>query len=107
MAAVCGFFKLIDCGYAGGKFAGYFGVVDLIMESSSFYLFAIPGFMDGVAGVFDPADALSTYNESPSGADADAIAAYADWKAVATDFEAVVRREVNSAKETESAITRQ
>ncbi|MFM9960815.1 MAG: hypothetical protein ACKV2Q_06280 [Planctomycetaceae bacterium] len=77
------------------------------MDSSSFYLFAVPGFMEGVASVFDPADALSIYNECPSGADADAIAAYADWKAVASDFEAVVRREVNSAQKTEPAITRQ
>lgn len=70
-----------------------------MMDSNSFYLFALPDFMSGVASVFDPADALSTYNASPSGAEADAIAAYADWKAVAADFESVVRCEVSSGKE--------
>ena len=66
------------------------------METNSSYLFAVPTFMEGAASIFDPSDALSTYNESPSGADADAIATYADWMAVAGDFRAAVRREVGS-----------
>lgn len=77
------------------------------MESNSFYLFAVPDFISGVASVFDPADSLTTYNESPSGADADAIAAYADWKAVAADFVAVVCREVSGVKEQKTTASRQ
>ena len=57
------------------------------MGTSTFYLFAVPNFLSGAASIFDPADALSTYNESPSGEDADAIAAFADWRAVGLDLE--------------------
>lgn len=63
-----------------------------IMGTSSFYLFAVPDFLSGAASVFDPADALSTYNESPSGEDADAIAAYADWCAVGLDLQAAAQQ---------------
>lgn len=81
------------------RLADAFDHASFIMESTSFYLFAVPDFISGAASVFDPADSLSIYNESPSGADADAIAAYADWKAVAADFVSVVRREVSGVKE--------
>lgn len=66
------------------------------MGDQSFYLFAVPSFLSGVASVMDPADALSTYNESPTGMDADAIATYADWKAVAGDLKAAVEQEASS-----------
>lgn len=63
-----------------------------IMGTPSFYLFAVPDFLSGAASVFDPADALSTYNDSPSGEDADAIAAYADWSAIGFDLEAAAQQ---------------
>jgi hypothetical protein len=64
------------------------------MNTTSFYLFAVPNTLSGAASAFDPADSMATYNESPTGADADAIAALADWVAVASDWSQVVRSEV-------------
>jgi hypothetical protein len=64
------------------------------MGDQSFYLFAVPTFLSGAASVMDPADSLSTYNESPTGMDADAIATYADWKAVAGDLTVAINQTI-------------
>ena len=68
------------------------------MGTESFYLFAVPTFISGAAAVFDPADSLSSYNESTTGMDADAIATFADWKAVSNDLKSAIDSEVKRVK---------
>lgn len=49
-------------------------------------LFDRPGFLEGFARLFDFAGALTQYNTSRSGEEADRKALGADWKAVAEDM---------------------
>lgn len=69
------------------------------MGNESFILFAVPNFLSGAASAFDPADSLCTFNESPTGMDADAIATFADWKAVGGDLVAAMKSEESRGKQ--------
>lgn len=62
-------------------------------------LYARPSFLEGAARVMDLSGALSTYNTSPSGAEADMRALRADWFAVGQDMQRAVehlRRQLDS-----------
>ncbi len=52
----------------------------------SFFLFARPSFLSGVAHLLDFAGTLKTYNESLSGDLADKRAFSEDWKAIGEDL---------------------
>ncbi len=56
----------------------------------SFFLFARPSFIGGVARLFDFAGTLNTYNISATGELADARAFQEDWKAIGDDMRAVL-----------------
>jgi hypothetical protein len=60
--------------------------------SRTFYLFARPGFVIGVARLFDFGGTLKIYNESVSEKEADAIALAQDWKAIADDLREAVTK---------------
>lgn len=50
------------------------------------FLFARPGFVTGVARLFDFGGTLNTYNVSPSEEMADTHALQADWRVVGDDM---------------------
>ena len=52
------------------------------------FLFAQPGFLEGMARVVDTAGALNQYNRMPSSQEADALAMWADWAAVGAEIAA-------------------
>ena len=52
----------------------------------TFFLFANPNFLSGIAGVLDMAGTLYVYNESRSGQEADARALASDWAVVGKDL---------------------
>lgn len=54
-------------------------------EIQSNYLFARPSFVEGVGRIVDVSNSLNTYNQSRSGAEADAHAIREDWKALGHD----------------------
>jgi hypothetical protein len=56
----------------------------------SFFLFARPSFIGGVARIFDFAGTLNTYNISATGELADARAFQEGWKAIGDDMRAVL-----------------
>lgn len=57
-----------------------------IGNNPTFYLYARPSFIEGVARLFDFGAALQEYNYSESPAEADGRAAYSDWLAVGDDL---------------------
>jgi len=60
------------------------------MGNYSDFLMARPGFVEGVARLFDFAGTLNTYNSSPTGEAADRRAIGADWRAIGQDIERAV-----------------
>jgi hypothetical protein len=56
----------------------------------SFFLFARPSFVGGVARLFDFGGTLNTYNISATSEMADARAFYEDWKAIGDDMRAAL-----------------
>lgn len=55
-----------------------------------YYLAPQPSFLAGVASLFDFGNALSTYNYSRSGEEADARAVFADWATIGDDLRAAI-----------------
>lgn len=55
-------------------------------KQKSFYLFARPSFLSGMARIFDLGGTLQTYNESENERDADLKAIRKDWEAVGGDI---------------------
>lgn len=58
--------------------------------SRTFFLFARPSFIGGVARLFDLTGTLNTYNISATGELADTRAFQEDWKAIGDDMRAVL-----------------
>ena len=56
------------------------------------YLYAHPSFAEGVGRLFDFGDTLTVFNGSRTPEEADARAAYEDWRAVGNDLRAAVQR---------------
>lgn len=56
-------------------------------ESFTYYLFARPTFLEGVARTLDITGAFDSYNESSDGKAADARALTNDWKMVGFDIQ--------------------
>lgn len=54
--------------------------------SDSFFLFAEPSFVEGMARVLDLGNTLNVYNDSPNGEIADSIALHNDWSLVGQDI---------------------
>jgi len=54
--------------------------------SETYFLFARPSFIEGMARVLDIGNTLRGYNESPSPRDADSIAIHTDWMAIGRDI---------------------
>lgn len=61
------------------------------MGSFSDFLFARGGFLVGIGRILDIGAGYDRYNSCPTPAQADAMALYADWKAVGGDLEAALR----------------
>jgi len=59
-------------------------------EICSDFLFARPTFVEGVGRIIDFSNSLNTYNQSRTGAEADARAIYQDWKAVGHDLRVAI-----------------
>jgi hypothetical protein len=55
--------------------------------SETFFLFARPSFLEGIARVLDLGNTLREYNDSQSTAEADLIAIGTDWSAIGRDIE--------------------
>lgn len=62
------------------------------MGHYSNFLFAEPSFTEGVARIFDVGGALQLYNESRNPEEADALALYADWRAVGNEIRHAARK---------------
>lgn len=58
---------------------------------SSDFLFAVPGFLRGMAATLDMGATMSVFNSSTSPEKADSRAMLADWSAVGQDIQQVVR----------------
>jgi hypothetical protein len=58
--------------------------------SRTFYLYARPSFVTGIARLFDFGATINVYNESRSEEEADAIALEQDWKAIGDDLRKAV-----------------
>ncbi len=56
------------------------------------FLFARPSFLEGVGRIVDFGNTLSQYNESQNGQQADALALYADWRAVGDSIRKATRK---------------
>ncbi len=56
------------------------------MEQGSFFLFARPSFLEGIARLFDFSNSLNVYNEVSTGREADGIATWIDWNVVGQDL---------------------
>lgn len=54
--------------------------------SRTFFLFARPSFIEGLARIFDLGNSLNVYNESLTGREADFKALWADWSMVGQDI---------------------
>jgi hypothetical protein len=63
------------------------------MGHFSTFLFARPSFLEGAARVIDIGGTLDHYNTSRTPAEADTVAAWADWCAVAEDLLAAMKAE--------------
>lgn len=59
--------------------------------SPTFYLFAQPSFLSGMARVADFGLVMNELNSSPNGMIADELALWSDWLAVGEDMEAALR----------------
>lgn len=73
------------------------GIYDL-EKSLSFYLFAKPGFNEGMGRVLDIGSVMDIYNENKTGTEADYKALLADWLMVGNDIK-------NSVKEYEQQLS--
>lgn len=60
------------------------------MSDYSSILFARGSFFEGMGRVMDIGDTLAEYNVSPTEADADRYALWADWRAVCEDLRRAV-----------------
>jgi len=60
---------------------------------STFFLFAKPSFLEGMARVLDIGGTLTEFNRLPTSEEADANAIRQDWEAVGLDLLAAVERE--------------
>ena len=58
---------------------------------SSDFLFAVPGFLRGMAATLDMGATMSVFNSSTSPEKADSRAMLADWSAVGQDIEEALR----------------
>jgi len=58
----------------------------------SFYLFAQPSFIGGVARLLDFAGSLNEYNYSRTRAEADTVALSQDWQAVGSDISMATKK---------------
>jgi hypothetical protein len=56
------------------------------MSEYSYFLFARPSFVEGMARVLDFGDTLSEYNQSLTPREADYLALKSDWAAVGEDL---------------------
>jgi len=54
--------------------------------SSTFDLFALPSYHEGIGSVIDLAGSFHNYNGSPTPEDADMKALFGDWQTVCNDF---------------------
>jgi hypothetical protein len=64
---------------------------DLDFEKpNTFYLFAKPSFIEGIARLLDFGGTLNIYNESGTGAEADVKALKNDWEAVGQDIQTAI-----------------
>jgi len=68
-------------------------------NSKTYYLIALPSFVEGMARIFDFASVLPEYNYIKTSENADHVAIKADWEAVGEDlldsFEIVGKIKVN------------
>lgn len=62
------------------------------MSDFSMILFARPSFLEGMGRIFDFADVFQEYNRSLTPQQADRVALFADWGAVATDIGTAVQQ---------------
>jgi hypothetical protein len=71
------------------------------MGNDSYLLFARPSFVEGMGRVVDFGDTLTEFNRSLDAAQADHLALWSDWNAVADDLNAVIGRFVTEHKRVE------
>lgn len=62
------------------------------MESTTDYLFPTPSFIEGMARIFDFADALQKFNYSEDEQEADYMAISNDWKMVGQDIRSAIQQ---------------
>jgi hypothetical protein len=62
-----------------------------IDKSLTFYLFARPSFLEGLARILDLSGSLQEYNYSKSGEQADARAISSDWEMIGEDIRTSIR----------------
>ena len=62
------------------------------------YLFATPGFVNGMGSVLDLGGTLFQYNGSSSGEEADALAMRSDFQAVGNDLRTAAEELCNEAR---------
>ena len=55
--------------------------------SETYFLFARPSFIEGMARVLDIGNTLREYNESQTTEEADLIAVHTDWSAIGRDID--------------------
>lgn len=65
------------------------------MGEMSTFLFARPSFSEGAGRVLDFGNTLSEYNVSATGEQADLIALWMDWEAIASDMGQVSESQSN------------
>ncbi len=58
----------------------------------SFFLFAMPSFLGGVARLLDLGGTFNSYNEGVSPEEADTVATYVDWLTVGNDIQFAISR---------------
>ena len=58
----------------------------------TFFLFARPSFLEGIARMMDFGSSLNIYNESKTPEEADSMAILNDWYAVGQDMQAGIRK---------------
>jgi hypothetical protein len=61
--------------------------------TTSFFLFARPSFVEGMARTMDLGGTLDAYNERMHPMDSDRAAMHSDWEAVGADLLAAVEKE--------------
>jgi hypothetical protein len=60
--------------------------------SRTFFLFARPSFVEGMARIFDFGNSLNLYNESFTEQEADARALWSDWSMVGQDMNDAIQK---------------